>query len=266
MKPNLINNHNNAERTYSEYQLCPKPGVNSESDSLHGNKYSYGGYAEGPDRYLETDDEDLQNLAYEEMNRSHQLIKNKYLSVSDGEEDHYRKDDVEEKKGPMYDDSYTEEQYTIGPVEGMYFRYVQTAFAFYKEHGRLTGFGVVKKSTKKVVGQLKYVTFGCDKCRKTMARNQSKRVHYKAWVNYQVMNDGSYIVTKVILEHNHEFEPALSHFFPSHRELSKTVKRSLVAHDITGLRPSKSIRLLEVEAGGPKRMRFTPKDCRNYIL
>jgi len=29
MMPNHINNHNNAERTYPEYQSCPKPGVNS---------------------------------------------------------------------------------------------------------------------------------------------------------------------------------------------------------------------------------------------
>ncbi|KAF3621287.1 hypothetical protein FXO37_32883 [Capsicum annuum] len=38
------------------------------------------------------------------------------------------------------------------------------------------------------------------------------------------------------------------------RELRRTVKRSLVAHDIVGLRPSKSIRLLEVKSGGPERM------------
>ena len=29
MKPNHINNHNNAEKTYPKYQSCPKPGVNS---------------------------------------------------------------------------------------------------------------------------------------------------------------------------------------------------------------------------------------------
>ncbi|KAM3357699.1 hypothetical protein P3S68_020630 [Capsicum galapagoense] len=63
-------------------------------------------------------------------------------------------------------------------------------------------------------------------------------------------------VTKIILEHNHELEPALSYFFPCHKKLRRTVKRSLVAHDITGLRPSKSIRLLEVEAGGLERMRI----------
>ncbi|KAF3625440.1 hypothetical protein FXO38_29763 [Capsicum annuum] len=117
-----------------------------------------------------------------------------------------------------------------------------------------------------MASQLKYMTFGCDKCQKTTTRNQSKRVDCKARVNCQVMNDGSCIVKKVILEYNHELEPALSRFLPSHRELSRTVKRSLVAHGIAGLRPSKSIRLLEVEAGGLKRIRCNPKDCRNYIL
>ncbi|KAM3204644.1 protein FAR1-RELATED SEQUENCE 5-like [Capsicum annuum] len=171
-----------------------------DGDNLNGNEDSYGGYAEGPDRYLDTDDEDLQNLADEETNRSHQSAQDEDLSVFDGKEDDYGEDDVEEEEGPMHDDSYTDEQYTAGPIEGMSFRYVQTTFAFYKEHSRLTGFGVVKKSEK------------------------------LGW------------------------------------KLSRTVKRSLIAHDIAGLRPSKSIRLLEVKAGGTKRMRCTAKDCCNYIL
>ncbi|PHT53422.1 hypothetical protein CQW23_07884 [Capsicum baccatum] len=89
------------------------------SDSLHCNEDSYGGYADGPDRYLDTDDEDVQNLIDEEMNRSHQSVQDKDLSVSDGEEDHYGEDNVEEKEDPKHDDSYTEEQYTTGPVEAL---------------------------------------------------------------------------------------------------------------------------------------------------
>ncbi|WMV46779.1 hypothetical protein MTR67_040164 [Solanum verrucosum] len=42
--------------------------------------------------------------------------------------------------------------------------------------------------------------------------------------------------------------------------------KKIEAHDIAEIRPAKSIRLLEVQAGGPDRMRCTPKDCRNYIL
>ncbi|KAF3616878.1 hypothetical protein FXO38_34288 [Capsicum annuum] len=132
----------------------------------------------------------------------------------------------------MHDDSYTKEKYTAGLIEGMYFHCVKSIFAFYNEHSRLTSFGVVKKSAKKEVGQLKYVTFGYDKCQKTTARNQSKRVEYKGRENYRVMNDGLCVVKKVILEHNHELELVLSHFLPCHMELGRTVKKSLVGHDI----------------------------------
>ncbi|KAF3677485.1 hypothetical protein FXO38_03775 [Capsicum annuum] len=183
-----------------------------DSDNLHGNEDSYGGYAEGPDQYLDTDDEDLQNLADEKTNRSHQSVQDEDLSVFDDEEDHYEEDDFEEEEGQIHDDSFTKEQYMTGPIESMCFHCVKSAFAFYKEHSCSTGFGVVKKSAKKEAGQLKYGTFGCDRCRKTTARNQSKRVECKGRVNCRVMNDGSFVVTKVILEHNHELEPALSHF------------------------------------------------------
>ncbi|PHU11790.1 hypothetical protein BC332_18720 [Capsicum chinense] len=91
------------------------------------------------------------------------------LSVSNGKEYDHGEDGIEEEEDAMYDDSYTNEQYTTGPVE----------------------------------------------------------------------------------EHNHELELTLSHFLPCHKELSRTLKRSLVAPDITGLMPSKIIKLLEVKAGGP---------------
>ncbi|KAF3619216.1 hypothetical protein FXO38_33030 [Capsicum annuum] len=63
-----------------------------DSDSLHGNEDSYGGYADGPYRYLDNDDEDLQNLADEEMNRSHQSVQDEDLSVFDDKEDYYREE------------------------------------------------------------------------------------------------------------------------------------------------------------------------------
>ncbi|KAH0721984.1 hypothetical protein KY289_005028 [Solanum tuberosum] len=50
------------------------------------------------------------------------------------------------------------------------------------------------------------------------------------------------------------------------RKISKTLKRNLESHDIVEIRPAKSIRLLEVQAGGPDRIGCTPNDCRNYIL
>ncbi|PHU01105.1 hypothetical protein BC332_30892 [Capsicum chinense] len=103
----------------------------------------------------DTDDEDLQNLADEEMNRSHQSVQDEDLSIFDSEEDLYRDNGVKEEEDLMHDDSYIDKQYIAGPVEVMSFGSVQTTFAFYKEHSRLTSFGVVKKSAKTLAGQIK---------------------------------------------------------------------------------------------------------------
>ncbi|KAM3338063.1 hypothetical protein P3S68_032389 [Capsicum galapagoense] len=84
-----------------------------DSDSLLHNdnendEDSYGGFGNGPDRHLNSDDKDLQNLIDEEMNRSHQSDEEKYLSVSDGEEYNHQDDGVEENEGSMHDDGCTD--------------------------------------------------------------------------------------------------------------------------------------------------------------
>ncbi|KAF3642844.1 hypothetical protein FXO37_22328 [Capsicum annuum] len=71
-----------------------------------------------------------------------------YLSVFDGEEYDHQDDGGQEEEGTIHDDGYTEAQYTACSIVGMYFHSVQSAFAFYKEHSRLTYFGIVKKSAK----------------------------------------------------------------------------------------------------------------------
>ncbi|KAG5617010.1 hypothetical protein H5410_016834 [Solanum commersonii] len=111
------------------------------------------------------------------------------------------------------------------------------------------------------MNQPEYVSFACDKSRKPTAKNYSKRVDCKYKVNCVVLPDGSCRVTTVTTEHNHELQPSLARLFGCHRKISKALKRNLEAHDIAGIRPAKSIRLLKLQAGGPDRMGCTPKDC-----
>nr|XP_016460270.1 PREDICTED: protein FAR-RED IMPAIRED RESPONSE 1-like [Nicotiana tabacum] len=51
-----------------------------------------------------------------------------------------------------------------------------------------------------------------------------------------------------------------------HRSVCDSLKRDLVAHGQSGIRPSKNIRLAEVQRGGPQNLGCTPKDYRNFIL
>ncbi|KAF2310393.1 hypothetical protein GH714_009029 [Hevea brasiliensis] len=60
-------------------------------------------------------------------------------------------------------------------------------------------------------------------------------------------------------------DPNMSRFMRVHRSIPSAIKRRLEAHDIVGIRPSKSVRLLEVQAGGPEKLSCLPRDCRNFI-
>ncbi|KAK4349501.1 hypothetical protein RND71_032256 [Anisodus tanguticus] len=158
-------------------------------------------------------------------------------------EDHVTDED-EDGEG-MDEETFTYQEFLQGPIEEMTFISKDSMFAFYREHSRLKGFGVVRKGKQK---------------------KQSKRVDCKVQINVVLLHDGSWRVTKVVGEHNHVLDATLSLFIPSHRKVSNSLKRHLVAHDIAGLRPSKSIRLLEVQDGDLENLRCSPKDCRNYIL
>ncbi|WMV43628.1 hypothetical protein MTR67_037013 [Solanum verrucosum] len=218
---------------------------------------------DGPEHYLHSDDEDVINKLFEEMNQPEQ---EESISVSDGEEYEAEKEG-EEQTDSANDDNFSDQQYMEGPLVDMVYCSVESLFAFYKEYSRLNGFGVLKKTSKKRGCEYaRYVSFACDKSRKPTAKNYSKRVDCKCKVNCVVLPDGSCCVTIVTTEHNHELQPSLTRFFGCHRKISKTLKRKLEAYDIAGIRPAKSIRLLEVQAGGLDKMGCTPKDCRNYIL
>ncbi|KAF2305092.1 hypothetical protein GH714_001746 [Hevea brasiliensis] len=72
-------------------------------------------------------------------------------------------------------------------------------------------------------------------------------------------------ISKVISSHNHELEPSMSRLMVAHRSLNMDMKRRLEVNDIAGIRPAKSIRLLEVQAGGPENLSCLSKECRNFI-
>ncbi|KAG8647510.1 hypothetical protein MANES_09G081652v8 [Manihot esculenta] len=66
-------------------------------------------------------------------------------------------------------------------------------------------------------------------------------------------------------EHNHELDPHMSRFMHAHKSVSSIIKRRLKAHDIAGIRPSKSVRLLEVQTRYPEKLSCLPRDCRNFV-
>ncbi|XP_009588261.1 protein FAR-RED IMPAIRED RESPONSE 1-like [Nicotiana tomentosiformis] len=162
---------------------------------------------------------------------------------------------------------FNEEDLVIGTITRMRFSNKDIMFDFYKEHARLSGFCIVKRtSNKKGSDIVRHVQYGCDRSKKPRNKHVTKMRNCRARINRILEENGSWRVSKVVKKYNHQLEPTLSRLMAGHRSLSKSLKRTIVAKDIVGLRPSKNIRVAEVLAGSPENLGCTPKDCRKYIL
>ncbi|KAF2300016.1 hypothetical protein GH714_006741 [Hevea brasiliensis] len=92
----------------------------------------------------------------------------------------------------------------------------------------------------------KYMLMTYDKGNKSHGGKYTKWVNCSARINATLKDNGLWVVGQVVTDHIHQLDPSMSRFMTPHKCLSNDVKRSLVANDIAGIRPSKSIRMLEV--------------------
>ncbi|KAL8463140.1 hypothetical protein ACS0TY_033970 [Phlomoides rotata] len=74
----------------------------------------------------------------------------------------------------------------------------------------------------------------CDKSGSSRANKTSKRVGCTARLNAIRQDNGSWIISKMVTEHNHEIDPSFSPLMPAHRQLNVHMKRQLEANDIAG--------------------------------
>ncbi|XP_031258569.1 protein FAR-RED IMPAIRED RESPONSE 1-like [Pistacia vera] len=135
-----------------------------------------------------------------------------------------------------------------------------------KSMHKYKGFAIVKKSAcKGRNGDRKYQTISCDKGRKTYYENSSKRINCIARLSMVLRSNGKWQVTKVQTNHNHDLDPSICRLMARHKNLNLEVRRNLEANDIAGIRPCKSIRLLEIQFGGLENLICLSKDCHNFI-
>ena len=77
--------------------------------------------------------------------------------------------------------------------------------------------------------------------------------------------NGIVVVSRVVLEHNHELSSTKSRYFRCNKNLGPHIKRRLELDDQAGINVSRNFRSLVVEANGYENLTFREKDCRNYI-
>jgi hypothetical protein len=63
-------------------------------------------------------------------------------------------------------------------------------------------------------------------------------------------DNGTWYLTKVVIEHNHALSPGKARLFRCHKDIDDSVKKRLVLNDKAGIRTNKNFNSLVVESGG----------------
>ncbi|XP_024161868.1 protein FAR-RED IMPAIRED RESPONSE 1-like [Rosa chinensis] len=160
------------------------------------------------------------------------------------------------------------------PEIGLVFDSIDELEKYYKSYGKGIGFEVCKRtSSKGDDGELKYITFTCSRFGKPSSKSRHAfklrpvaKSDCKAKLNANLLPDGKWLASSIVLEHNHDLStPSKRRFYKNSRELPPHVKKRLATNDIVGIRPKKNFNSFVVEAGGHENITFLEKDVRNFL-
>ncbi|KAI8555201.1 hypothetical protein RHMOL_Rhmol05G0156300 [Rhododendron molle] len=77
--------------------------------------------------------------------------------------------------------------------------------------------------------------------------------------------NGKWRLNRIALVHNHDQSPGKVRYLRSNRVLDEQVKRRLKLNDKAGINLNQTYTSLQIEAGGPGKLPYMQKDCRNYV-
>ncbi|XP_057446726.1 protein FAR-RED IMPAIRED RESPONSE 1-like [Lotus japonicus] len=143
------------------------------------------------------------------------------------------------------------------PVTGMTFSSEDEVTRYYMNYAQCKGFRVSKISSKNGDDGRKYFTLGCNHARKyvTHRKNVSKpnpipKEQCKARLNACMCSDGTIIISRVVVEHNHELGPTTQRYYNRSKVLGTRMKRRLELNDQGGTNVRSTFQSLVVEANG----------------
>jgi hypothetical protein len=159
------------------------------------------------------------------------------------------------------------------PQNSMSFSSHEEVISYYNKYAKQVGFGVLRRMIKKTPnGHPNYMILTCLRDGSgTRKSNASKvtptinRTGCKARICARLWDDGTWYLSKVVLEHNHPVSPRKARFLRCFKNINDTAKKRLDLNDRTRICLNKNFNSLVVEMGGFENVPFGEKDCRNFI-
>jgi hypothetical protein len=156
------------------------------------------------------------------------------------------------------------------PKPSMTFTSLAEVCSYYRKFAKQAGFDVIKRTTKRKAGQPRYVILICSRGgpKRTSTSNVAKptpktnKTGCRARICASLCVDGTWFLTKVVIEHNHQLSPGKARFFRCNKIINDVAKRRLELNDRADICTKNS---LVVEMGGFESLSFGDRDCRNFI-
>ncbi|XP_041010521.1 protein FAR-RED IMPAIRED RESPONSE 1-like [Juglans microcarpa x Juglans regia] len=159
------------------------------------------------------------------------------------------------------------------PTVGMQFSSVEEVHAYYMKYGKKKGFGVSKRNIRQDDDET--VIWFCLACARggtsksavanVMKPRQTVKMGCKARINTVLNVEGGYTISKVILDHTHACSSGKARHFRCFKKVDARIAKRLEINDEAGIRLSKNLKSLVVEARRYENVTFKEEECRNYI-
>ncbi|KAL6562536.1 hypothetical protein OROGR_003543 [Orobanche gracilis] len=181
---------------------------------------------------------------------------------------------VKEKEIGEGEEAFTSIEKHEDPKKGMSFDSIEALMDYYKGYGTQVGFTICKRSssTGDYDNVTRYVTLACTRSGKSKRSSKNilrpkpiSKTDCQAKVNAVLHEEGKWLVTGVVLIHNHSLSPGKIPLHRSIRKIQPHVKRQLLLHSSAGIRVNQSISAVAVEANGHENLSFIEKDARSFI-
>lgn len=135
----------------------------------------------------------------------------------------------------------------------MVFDNIDEVYEYYRKYGAQQGFGVTKRSTKKLDGVVKYFRVVCHKYREpaknskiTLKPHPVIKACCKVKICAKLLNDRKWGITTLEIAHNHGLSPSKSRFHWCNRHVTPYIKRRLELNNDAGIPMNKSYNSLRI--------------------
>jgi hypothetical protein len=211
---------------------------------------------------LANDDVDKEMLANDDADKEDMLVLCSEEEFDDNEDNVVLPEMIDE------DDKVEE------PRKLMIFSSHEEVISYYKKYARQVGFGVLRRMIRKTPnGHPNYMILTClrdgsgtqSKSNASKGTPTTNRTWCKARICANLWNDGTWYLSKVVLQHNHNVSPKKARFLRCFKNINDVAKRKLDLNDRSRIPLNKNFHSLVVEMGGFENVPFGEKDCRNFI-